>query len=518
MFLIDKFPKNQSELVSSSGGAGDVDDKRSLSQKIRFALQTSTKEAKLSGTELDTLEQAHPVRGFNSSFFWRLWEKGGTEEENLRKLTNHQNLQDRAAYLIERATFERVCEKHQGTTTLLDRETLEALNEYCSRRREAERSSSSDNVAAAAVSNVVKSRSAFVKSQLEFSVYGAGNLDATGDATQQPEGKGTGDSGGDVAREGEGKHPDEEEKKETIVDIRKREIGDLHRQLMGLNRTIGDLKEEMAAKLEAIAQTEKEIHTLQRDVQQLSGEHSIWKEAVGLASNGEDLEGTLAALKQEVEALEGELAKNNEDWLQMKSPVLQEIERMRSIDAQKKERRDQIARQTAEMKQKVKKLQIDLRHKKQEKLQLQEQYKTADKSLNRYTYVQRIGEIIKNVKKQEVEIQRILADTLQVQREINSAEESLQRAYTLADEVIFREAKSNKSVASKDLYQLLSEVHSNFAQVVERIRAIGKMDKESQDCMRKTEELLRTPFADKIQKARSDLDSLNQEIANLRAT
>jgi hypothetical protein len=36
--------------------------------------------------------------------------------------------------------------------------------------------------------------------------------------------------------------------------------------------------------------------------------------------------------------------------------------------------------------------------------------------------------------------------------------------------------------------------------------------------MRKTEELLRTPFADKIQKARSDLDSLNQEIARLNTT
>ena len=116
-----------------------------------------------------------------------------------------------------------------------------------------------------------------------------------------------------------------------------------------------------------------------------------------------------------MEALQGELAQNNEDWLKMKSPVLAEIERMRSVDLQKRERRDKVAKDTAEMKQKIKKLQIDLRHKKHEKLQLQEQYKAADKSLNRYTYVQRIGEIIKNVKKQEVEIERILADTLQVQ-------------------------------------------------------------------------------------------------------
>ena len=275
----------------------------------------------------------------------------------------------------------------------------------------------------------------------------------------------------------------------------------------------------MTEKLKAIKETENEVARLQKEVQELSGEHSIWKEAVSLASSGDgDPEVTLHALKEEIENLAHELQKHNEEWLQMKNPVLEEIERMRNIESQKKERRETIAKDTVAMQQKIKKLQIDLRHRKDEKAQLQEQYKTADQSLNRYTYVQRIGEIIKNVKKQEIEIQRILKDTLQVQREINSAEESLHRAYTLADEVIFREAKSSKSVASKDLYQLLSEMHSNFAQVVERIRAIGKMDRESQDCIRKTEELLRTPFTEKIQQARNDLNSLNQEIARLNAT
>ena len=116
----------------------------------------------------------------------------------------------------------------------------------------------------------------------------------------------------------------------------------------------------------------------------------------------------------------------------------------------------------------------------------------------------------------QIEIQRILEDTLQVQRDINSAEESLHRAYTLVDETIFREARSSKSVASKDLYQLLSEMHSNFAQVVENIRAIGKMEREAQDCIRKTEDLVRTPFAEKTEKARSDLANLNREIARMQ--
>ena len=133
-------------------------------------------------------------------------------------------------------------------------------------------------------------------------------------------------------------------------------------------------------------------------------------------------------------------------------------------ETEKSRRREKMQRETQAMKQRVKRLQMDLRHRNNEKVQLQEDYKKADKSLNRYNYVTRIGEIIKTVKKQEVEIKRILADTLQVQREINTAEESLGRAYTLADEVIFRGAKSTKSVESKDMYVrfLLCSTH-NFS-------------------------------------------------------
>ena len=55
------------------------------------------------------------------------------------------------------------------------------------------------------------------------------------------------------------------------------------------------------------------------------------------------------------------------------------------------------------------------------------------------------------------------------------------------------------------------------AQVVENVRQIGKMERESQDCVRRTEELARKPFAQKIQKARADLGGLNQEIARMEA-
>lgn len=68
-------------------------------------------------------------------------------------------------------------------------------------------------------------------------------------------------------------------------------------------------------------------------------------------------------------------------------------------------------------------------------------------------------------------------------------------------------------MASKDLYQLLSEIHSNFASVTDMVRGLGKMDGETQDCIRKSEELMRTPFQDKITRARTDLANLRKEVA-----
>ncbi|QDZ24930.1 hypothetical protein HOP50_15g74730 [Chloropicon primus] len=510
VFLISNFPKAKGQQLQADCAENE---EQSLHGKVGNALRRALKLAEKTSEERDEYESAELRPSFTSSF-WYGWEGAGPDDLVRLKGAEKQQLVD---YLVERSAFERAC-GNAGRFTLRDLPlslSEEALREIGNKLQ----AQDANAMQASSAASTIQARSKSTASSLEFGVYGS--RASSGDGARESGGRqGSEAASGASDRTSGEEETSEEKKKESIADIRKRELGELHRQLVGLNQRCADLRESMESKLQSIKATEKEILDLQSKVKDLSGQHSVWKEAVAIAvqaNKGGDLETSLGVLQDEISALEADMKRSHEEWLELKNPVLQEIERMRSIDVQKKQRREKIARDTVEMKNKIKRLQIDLRHRKNEKQVLQQDYKNADKTLNRYTYVERIGEIIKNVKKQEVEIERILVDTFQVQRDINSAEESLHRAYTLADETIFREARSSKSVASKDLYQLLSSMHSNFAQVVENIRAIGKMERESQDCIRKTEELLRTPFEEKIQQARRDLSNLNNEIARLEA-
>ena len=225
---------------------------------------------------------------------------------------------------------------------------------------------------------------------------------------------------------------------------------------------------------------------------------------------------------------------------------------------------------------KTKALEHDLSARMRERAELQARYRTADLSVNRFFYVARIGEIITSVRKQEVEISNIVEDTLQVrslsplsplsplsltlcilqrapkievihtqaltnqatsfwgpfsliypfpshihmtmqvQRELNSAEEALTRAHRTTDEVIYREAKVKRTADGVAAYELVSAIRAAFGAVTAMLRRGAKMDKEREDMARKTHELSKTPFADKIKRAQRDLRMLKQEIVASR--
>ncbi|WZN66762.1 DUF812 domain-containing protein [Chloropicon roscoffensis] len=498
VFLVDHFPKQKGGQAAADPAQGEEDGLRG---KIARAIRSS-----LAG------EDEPPHRSSFDASFWYRWQSPGPDDVSRLGGMEGQRVVD---YLLERSSFERAC-GNAGRHELEDLPLNFDEGDLAEIGRAVAKAGGGEFEAKKPTAAVGRSRS--TQSSIEFAVYGSART--AGPAGEVASGGGASGGDGANAAAASAEEGTPEAKKETIAEMRKRELRELHQDLVGLNRECEALKEGMQAKVESIREAEAEILRLHGEVRGLSGEHSVWKESVAIATaaaEGGDLDGAVKALEGEISGLEGDLRRMGSEWDELKAPVLQEIRRMRDVEAEKTRRRERVAKETAEMRQKIRQLQIDLRHRGQEKVQLQQDYKLADKTLNRYTYVERIGEIIKNVKKQEVEIERIVSDTLQVQRDINSAEESLHRAYTLADETIFREARSSKSVATKDLYRMVSEMHSSFAQVVENVRQIGKMERESQDCVRRTEELARTPFAQKIQKARADLGGLNQEIARMEA-
>ena len=101
------------------------------------------------------------------------------------------------------------------------------------------------------------------------------------------------------------------------------------------------------------------------------------------------------------------------------------------------------------------------------------------KEVNRSAYTQRILEIINNVRKQRDEIDKVLADTREIQKEINTLTGRVERSFTVVDELIFRDARTNE--ASRKAYKLLATLHSDCSELISLVEETGATVREIRD-------------------------------------
>ena len=131
------------------------------------------------------------------------------------------------------------------------------------------------------------------------------------------------------------------------------------------------------------------------------------------------------------------------------------------------------------MKEKEKGLTEECRSKDQHYSQLIADVQKLPKEVNRSAYTQRILEIINNVRKQKDEIDKVLADTRSIQKEINTLSGRLERSFTVVDELIFRDARTNET--SRKAYKLLATLHSDCSDLVNLVEETGATVREIRD-------------------------------------
>lgn len=131
------------------------------------------------------------------------------------------------------------------------------------------------------------------------------------------------------------------------------------------------------------------------------------------------------------------------------------------------------------LKEKERELQDECRNKDQQYTQLVAEVQKLPKEVCRSAYTQRILEIINNVRKQRDEISKVLADTREIQKEINTLTGRLERSFTVVDELIFRDARTNE--ASRKAYKFLATLHSDCSELVNLVEETGATIREIRD-------------------------------------
>ncbi|KRT86596.1 hypothetical protein AMK59_310 [Oryctes borbonicus] len=224
-------------------------------------------------------------------------------------------------------------------------------------------------------------------------------------------------------------------------------------------------------------------------------------------------EENLEKLKNLVHSGSERLIELEKQWKEVEAPLLAEYNALSSeVNATKLKQQEEIER-IKNTKEKRQQLLEEVKNKdKLEKL-LKEERERLSQNTRRSAHTRRILEIIGNIKKQNEEIQKILNDTKAVQKDINILNGQLDRSFTLADELIFRNAKQDDM--SRKAYKLLATLHNDCGEIIQAITEMGVIERESRNLQEQIDTEISKAVRISLEQVNTDMQNVKKEIASL---
>ncbi|XP_032683563.1 coiled-coil domain-containing protein 22 homolog [Odontomachus brunneus] len=220
-------------------------------------------------------------------------------------------------------------------------------------------------------------------------------------------------------------------------------------------------------------------------------------------------------LESIIEASTNKLISLANQWEKHRVPLIMKYRQEREKHSTKANASQKKLDEIKLLKEKEKELQEECRNKDQQYSQLVAEVQKLPREVNRSAYTQRILEIINNVRKQRDEISKVLADTREIQKEINTLTGRLERSFTVVDELIFRDARTNE--ASRKAYKLLATLHSDCSELVSLVEETGATIREIRDLEEQIDTESAKNVGANLERITADLKQMKQETAALTA-
>ncbi|XP_034246632.1 coiled-coil domain-containing protein 22 homolog [Thrips palmi] len=297
----------------------------------------------------------------------------------------------------------------------------------------------------------------------------------------------------------------QEEEEELAVEKLKSENDDLRERLEQLQLDI----KTMSAKLPKVLD---ERDLAERALKEAEAQQTVRRKVLDLLPNADT---NIEKLHAMIEATTKKLVSLASQWEEHRAPLLlkyREARKLNSSKASESARQVEALRITRD---KVSELTEELRNKEELYKHLQAEYAKVSKDISRSAYTRRIMEIIGNISKQKDEIEKILKDTKELHKEINTLAGRLDRSFTVADEVIFRDAKRDE--VSRRAYKLLATLHSDCSELVKMVEETGANVRESRDLEDQIETERAKSVGGNLERISADLHQMKQETASLAA-
>jgi hypothetical protein len=260
------------------------------------------------------------------------------------------------------------------------------------------------------------------------------------------------------------------------------------------NRELQELGVAIDAAAEAYAAREREIANMmaqidaskeeaEAEAKRLDALKDVYKQHKKLCKLLEDKEGNSQILRSETKDTAKEIMSVAEEWEARRSRLIAQYEQLAAQLVYKSSSVTTLQQETLQLRASAKSLASEMKEKEDRITQLQNEWDSMPKDVDRASYVRKIMDIVRNVKKQQKEVDKILADITTLQKDINTVSEALSRSFVVTEELIFREAqkedtardKDKEKMAAKESYKLLIKLKESFESLISAIETTGSL-------------------------------------------
>jgi len=255
-----------------------------------------------------------------------------------------------------------------------------------------------------------------------------------------------------------------------------------------------------------IQQISEQLAELSNSTEEKDKSKTIMRQAVNLLP---DANANTTKLEDMIDVNSKRLLALSRQWEKHRSLLMQQFREamhMSNKEQLTKERHmDELMWQQA----KLKDLVIEAREKDAVYKQLLSEFENMVKEVNRSAYTQRIMEIVVNIRKQNQDIDKVLQDAKAIQKEINFLSGKLDRIFTVTDEIIFKDAKKDDSV--RKAYKYLASLHENWSALIKTVEDTGTILKQIRDLDDQMEADDRNKILENLQQISSDYQNMLAE-------
>ncbi|XP_020280155.1 coiled-coil domain-containing protein 22 homolog [Pseudomyrmex gracilis] len=290
------------------------------------------------------------------------------------------------------------------------------------------------------------------------------------------------------------------------------EVENMKAECENLKLNIDELQNEIKKLTNRLAQATVTAHNEEKELSANEEQKKIKARAYELFQDGPE---NIKKLESAIEASTNKLINLANQWEKHRVPLIIKYRQEREKYSTKANASQKKLDEIKLLKEKEKELQEECRNKDQQYSQLVTEVQKLPKEVNRSAYTQRILEIINNVRKQRDEISKVLADTREIQKEINMLTGRLERSFTVVDELIFRDARTNE--ASRKAYKLLATLHSDCSELVSLVEETGATIREIRDLEEQIDSESAKNVGANLERITADLKQMRQESAALTA-